>query len=110
MVPTEVTNPTEVDSLFAQAAERFGSVQVLFNYAGIIGPAAAIDELSPHDWEEVCRISPTGAVNTARAAFVRFKENSGGRIINNGSISAQVPRVKSVGYSVTEHAIAGLTK
>ncbi|MFJ2621655.1 SDR family oxidoreductase [Glutamicibacter sp. NPDC087344] len=110
VVPTDVTDPAAVDSLFARAAERFGSVQVLFNNAGVFGPAVAIDGLSPQDWDEVCRINLTGAINAARAAFIHFKDNGGGRIINNGSISAQVPRVNSVAYSVTKHAIAGLTK
>lgn len=110
VVPTDVTAPKAVDQLFEQAAQRFGSVDVLFNNAGIFGPAVAIDELSPEDWDQVCNINLTGAMNAARSAFALFKRQGGGRIINNGSISAQVPRVNSVAYSVTKHAIAGLTK
>lgn len=110
VVPTDVSDPRAVDQLFAAAAERFGSVDVLFNNAGIFGPPAAIDELGPAQWDEVCRINLTGAINAARAAFTHFKAHGGGRIINNGSISAQVPRVNSVAYTVTKHGIAGLTK
>ena len=110
VVPADVTDPDAVDALFTRAAQRFGRVDVLFNNAGVFGPAVPIDELSPQAWEEVCRINLTGAMNAARAAFAHFKLHGGGRIINNGSISAQVPRVNSVAYSVTKHAIAGLTK
>lgn len=110
VVPTDVSDPQAVDQLFARAAEHFGSVEVLFNNAGIFGPTVAIDELTPQQWDEVCRINLTGAMNAARSAFAHFKANGGGRIINNGSISAQVPRVNSVAYTVTKHAIAGLTK
>ncbi|ALQ29251.1 SDR family oxidoreductase [Glutamicibacter soli] len=110
VVPADVTDPDAVDALFTRAAQRFGRVDVLFNNAGVFGPAVPIDELSPQAWEEVCSINLTGAMNAARAAFAHFKLHGGGRIINNGSISAQVPRVNSVAYSVTKHAIAGLTK
>ena len=110
VVPADVTAPQAVDSVFAQAAQRFGRVDVLFNNAGIFGPAVAIDELTSQAWDEVCSINLTGAMNAARAAFAHFKLHGGGRIINNGSISAQVPRVNSVAYTVTKHAIAGLTK
>lgn len=110
VVPADVTDPDAVDALFTRAAQRFGRVDVLFNNAGIFGPAVPIDELSPQAWDEVCSINLTGAMNAARAAFAHFKLHGGGRIINNGSISAQVPRVNSVAYSVTKHAIAGLTK
>jgi len=110
VVPTDVTDAAAVNELFAQAAQHFGTVDVLFNNAGIFGPAVSIDELSPADWDQVCTINLTGAMNAARSAFKLFKAQGGGRIINNGSISAQVPRVNSVAYSVTKHAIAGLTK
>lgn len=110
VVPADVTDPDAVDALFTRAAQRFGRVDVLFNNAGVFGPAVPIDELPPQAWEEVCSINLTGAMNAARAAFAHFKLHGGGRIINNGSISAQVPRVNSVAYSVTKHAIAGLTK
>ena len=110
VVPTDVSDPQAVEHLFAEAAQRFGKVNALFNNAGIFGPSAAIDELSPAQWDEVCRINLTGAINAARTAFAHFKANDGGRIINNGSISAQVPRVNSVAYTVTKHGIAGLTK
>lgn len=108
--PTDVTDADAVDQLFAAAQQRFGSVNVLFNNAGIFGPSVAIDELSPQQWDQVCQINLTGAINAARSAFAHFKAHGGGRIINNGSISAQVPRVNSVAYTVTKHGIAGLTK
>lgn len=109
-VPTDVADAAAVEQLFTAAAQRFGSVDALLNNAGVFGPSVAIDELSPQDWETVCRINLTGAINAARSAFAHFKAHGGGRIINNGSISAQVPRVNSVAYTVTKHAIAGLTK
>lgn len=108
--PTDVTDPGAVDELFKAAQERFGCVDVLFNNAGIFGPSVSIDELSSEQWDQVCQINLTGAINAARAAFAHFKAYGGGRIINNGSISAQVPRVNSVAYTVTKHGIAGLTK
>lgn len=108
--PADVTDARAMDELFAAAHARFGSVDVLFNNAGIFGPSVPIDELSPEQWDQVCQINLTGAINAARAAFAHFKAHGGGRIINNGSISAQVPRVNSVAYTVTKHGIAGLTK
>ncbi|UXN33460.1 SDR family oxidoreductase [Glutamicibacter sp. M10] len=108
--PTDVTDPSAVDKLFAATHQRFGSVDVLFNNAGVFGPAVSIDELTPEQWDQVCQINLTGAINAARSAFAHFKAHAGGRIINNGSISAQVPRVNSVAYTVTKHGIAGLTK
>lgn len=110
VVPADVTEPEAVAQMFTAAQARFGSVDVLFNNAGVFGPAVPIDELSAEQWDEVCRINLTGAINAARAAFAHFKAHGGGRIINNGSISAQVPRVNSVAYTVTKHGIAGLTK
>jgi len=108
--PADVTDPGAVDELFSAAQHRFGTVDVLLNNAGIFGPSVSIDELSPEQWDQVCQINLTGAINAARSAFAHFKANGGGRIINNGSISAQVPRVNSVAYTVTKHGIAGLTK
>jgi len=110
VIPTDVTDASAVDELFSAAQQRFGSVDVLFNNAGVFGPSVSIDQLSPEQWDQVCQINLTGAINAARSAFAHFKAHGGGRIINNGSISAQVPRVNSVAYTVTKHGIAGLTK
>lgn len=110
VIPTDVTDASAVDDLFSAAQQRFGSVDVLFNNAGVFGSSVSIDQLSPEQWDQVCQINLTGAINAARSAFAHFKAHGGGRIINNGSISAQVPRVNSVAYTVTKHGIAGLTK
>lgn len=110
VVTADVSDPEAVQQVFLAAQSHFGSVDVLFNNAGIFGPSVAIDELTPQQWDEVCRINLTGAINAARTAFAHFKVHGGGRIINNGSISAQTPRVNSVAYTVTKHGIAGLTK
>lgn len=110
VIPTDVTDASAVDELFSAAQQRFGSVDVLFNNAGVFGSSVSIDQLSPEQWDQVCQINLTGAINAARSAFAHFKAHGGGRIINNGSISAQVPRVNSVAYTVTKHGIAGLTK
>lgn len=110
VLPADVRSEDQVNDLFSQATETFGRITTLFNNAGVFGPAAHIGDLSPADWQEVCAINLTGAVNCARAAFNHMKQHGGGRIINNGSISAQVPRPNSAAYSITKHAITGLTK
>ncbi|GAA4363998.1 SDR family oxidoreductase [Paeniglutamicibacter cryotolerans] len=109
VIPTDVSVPAAVEALFAEAQHRFGRIDVLFNNAGAFGPAADIGELDPGEWEAVAAVNLTGAMLCAGAAFRAMRE-CGGRIINNGSISAQVPRPRSVAYAVTKHAIAGLTK
>lgn len=110
VVPTDVTNPQEVEQLFAQTVRHFGRVDVLFNNAGVFGPAANIGELTPEQWQEVCAVNLSGAMYCAGSAFRHMQRAGGGRIINNGSISAQVPRPATVAYAVTKHAITGLTK
>lgn len=110
VLTADVSEPAQVRELFAQATEHFGRINALFNNAGTFGPSVAIDELTPEDWDAVCRVNLTGSLNCAREAFKHMKEHGGGRIINNGSISAQVPRPNSVAYAVTKHAITGLTK
>lgn len=101
---------TQVTELFTRAESMFGRIHVLFNNAGTFGPAAHIGDLSEEDWQHVCAANLTGAMNCARAAFNHMKKHGGGRIINNGSISAQVPRPHSAAYTVTKHGITGLTK
>lgn len=110
VLTADVANADQVSAAFAQATEHFGRLDVLFNNAGTFGPAVAIDELTAQDWDLVCQVNLTGAMNCAREAFKFMKTHGGGRIINNGSISAQVPRPRSVAYAVTKHAITGLTK
>jgi NAD(P)-dependent dehydrogenase (short-subunit alcohol dehydrogenase family) len=110
-VPTDVSDPDAVDALFAAARERHGRVDLLFNNAGI-GVTAPIQELSVEDWRRVVDTNLTGAFLCARAAFrtMAAQDPRGGRIVNNGSISAHVPRPHSVAYTATKHAVTGLTR
>ena len=112
VVPGDVTRPEDIDAAFAPAVDRFGRIDVLFNNAGIFPPAALIDELSVEDWRAAVDVNLTGMFLAARAAFgvMRRQAPQGGRIINNGSISAHAPRPGSVAYTTTKHAITGLTK
>jgi NAD(P)-dependent dehydrogenase (short-subunit alcohol dehydrogenase family) len=112
VVPTDVAQEASVASLFEQVDERFGRVDLLFNNAGTFGPRGAVDEISTDEWRTTVDINLTGAFLCARYAVAAMKRQSpqGGRIINNGSISAQVPRPLSVAYAATKHAITGLTK
>jgi NAD(P)-dependent dehydrogenase (short-subunit alcohol dehydrogenase family) len=107
-----VTLPAEVDSTFARALETFGRIDVLFNNAGMSTKAAPIDEINVDDFLAVLNVNVTGMFLAARAAFriMRGQDPMGGRIINNGSISAHVPRPGSVPYTMSKHAVTGLTK
>ena len=111
-VPCDVTVPDDVERLFAAVLRRWGRVDVLFNNAGVFGPAASVDEISLADWEATVAVNLTGSVLCAGAAVRAMKAQSpqGGRIINNGSISAHSPRPRTVAYAVTKHAMTGLTK
>ncbi|MBD1540963.1 SDR family oxidoreductase [Arthrobacter sp. IA7] len=111
-VPCDVTVPDDVERLFASVLRRWGRVDVLFNNAGVFGPAASVDEISLADWEATVAVNLTGSVLCAGAAVRAMKAQSpqGGRIINNGSISAHSPRPRTVAYAVTKHAMTGLTK
>lgn len=111
-VPTDVADPASVEALFAAVLGRFGRVDALFNNAGRGSPPRTIDEMPLDDWFGVLAANLTGSVLCARAAFgaMRAQDPQGGRIINNGSISAQAPRPGSVPYTTTKHAITGLTK
>jgi NAD(P)-dependent dehydrogenase (short-subunit alcohol dehydrogenase family) len=110
-VPTDVSDPDAVDALFAAARERYGRVDLLFNNAGI-GVTAPVAELSVADWRRVVDTNLTGAFLCARAAFriMAAQDPRGGRIVNNGSISASVPRPHSIAYTATKHAVTGLTR
>jgi NAD(P)-dependent dehydrogenase (short-subunit alcohol dehydrogenase family) len=109
---TDVTDPTSVHNLFARTVNRYGRVDLLFNNAGRGAWATEIDELDVKDWRAVVDVNLTGAFLCTREAFrvMRRQDPQGGRIINNGSISAHVPRPLSVAYTATKHAITGLTK
>lgn len=112
VVPTDVCDPQAVEELFERAVEKFGRVDVLFNNAGIFGPAGSVDEISLQDWNATMAVNLTGSMLCAAAAIRTMKAQApqGGRIINNGSISAHSPRPRSVAYTVSKHAISGLTK
>jgi NAD(P)-dependent dehydrogenase (short-subunit alcohol dehydrogenase family) len=111
-VPTDVRDAVAVDALFATALERHGRVDLLFNNAGMTGPAGTIDEIDPADWATTIDTNLTGSFLCARAAFrtMRNQDPQGGRIINNGSISAHVPRPGTIAYAASKHAITGLTR
>lgn len=111
-VPADVRDESSVDALFSASRERFGRLDLLFNNAGVGAPSIAFEELSLAKWNEVVAVNLTGAFLCARAAVRIMKQQrpQGGRIINNGSISAQVPRPQSAPYTATKHAITGLTK
>ncbi|MFL2550097.1 MAG: SDR family oxidoreductase [Arenicellales bacterium] len=108
----DVRHVEEVDSLFDAAIERFGRIDLLFNNAGIGARAVDVDELEVSEWQAVLETNIHGAFLCARRAFGQMKvqDPKGGRIINNGSISAYVPRVNSAPYTVSKHAMSGLTR
>jgi NAD(P)-dependent dehydrogenase (short-subunit alcohol dehydrogenase family) len=112
VVATDVTDPASVDRLFDRTRDEFGRLDVLFNNAGISAPGTPLEDLTVEQWRAVVDTNLTGAFLCTRAAFRMMKAQSprGGRIINNGSISAQVPRPNSAPYTATKHAITGLTK
>ena len=111
-VPTDVSEEGSVDALFAAAKARFGRLDLVFNNAGTGAPPGAIEDHSLAHWRRVVDINLTGAFLCTRAAFRLMKDQDprGGRIINNGSISAHVPRPGSIAYTTTKHAITGLTR
>jgi NAD(P)-dependent dehydrogenase (short-subunit alcohol dehydrogenase family) len=111
-VPTDVADPASVDALFDAVAARLGRVDLLFNNAGTFGPTAPVDEYPVAAWQAVVATNLTGAFLCARRAFRAMKEQRprGGRIVNNGSLSAHTPRPQAVAYTATKHAITGLTK
>ncbi|MEV6714514.1 SDR family oxidoreductase [Lentzea sp. NPDC051208] len=110
VVPTDVSREDSVVALFEAVVARFGRVDVLFNNAGMNVRATPIEEFSLGAWQKVVGVNLTGAFLCAREAFKVMKTHGGGRIINNGSISASVPRPHAVAYNATKHAMTGLTK
>ena len=111
-VPTDVTVPESVAGLFETVRQRWRRVDLLVNNAGIFGPPGAVDEVSPAGWRQAVDTNLTGAFLCAHHAvrMMKTQDPRGGRIINNGSISAHAPRPNSVAYTATKHAITGLTK
>ena len=111
-VPCDVTRPDDVERLFEAARQRWGRLDLLFNNAGVFGPAASVDEISLADWDATLAVNLTGSMLCAAAAvrLMKAQDPQGGRIINNGSISAHSPRPRTVAYAVTKHAMTGLTK
>jgi NAD(P)-dependent dehydrogenase (short-subunit alcohol dehydrogenase family) len=111
-VACDVTSETSVQALFARTKSGFGRLHVLFNNAGITAPAVPLEELPAATWNAVVATNLTGAFLCTQEAFriMKNQDPRGGRIINNGSISAHAPRARSVAYTATKHAMTGLTK
>ncbi len=111
-VPTDVGQSDSVAALFSKTVAEFGRVDMVFNNAGVNAPGIPLEELSDEQWQNVVDINLTGVFLCIREAFKVMKDQSpqGGRIINNGSISAHVPRPNSIAYTATKHAVTGLTR
>src|ERR1700761_6688786 len=111
-VATDVGDAESVNTLFTTVGERFGRLDLLVNNAGTGSPAGAVDEVTPEAWQSIVATNLTGSYLCAHhaGAMMKGQQPMGGRIINNGSISAHAPRPRSVGYTATKHAITGLTK
>ncbi len=111
-VSTDVGDPEAVSNLFSRTRETFGRLDLLFNNAGIPAPAVLLEDLTYEQWQAVVDVNLTGSFLCTREAFriMKSQDPMGGRIINNGSVSAQVPRVNSAPYTSTKHAITGLTR
>ena len=112
VLPGDVTDLASVEAAVARLADAWGRLDCVFNNAGIFTPQGMIDEIDMDDWTRSVAVNLTGMVHTARVAFaqMRAQDPQGGRIVNNGSISAHTPREGSVCYTTTKHAITGLTK
>ena len=111
-ISTDVGDPASVDALFAQVLESYGRLDVLFNNAGMGAPGVLLEDLEFEQWQAVVAVNLTGSFLCTQAAFKIMKDQDprGGRIINNGSVSAEAPRPNSAPYTATKHAISGLTK
>ncbi len=112
VVPTDINIPESVQHLFSQTVKTFGRLDLLFNNAGINAPAKPFEELTLQDWQRVINTNLTGAFLCAQEAFkiMKHQDPKGGRIINNGSLSAHVPRPHSAPYTASKHAVTGLTR
>lgn len=111
-VPADVTDPGTVRELFAAVAGRWGRLDLLVNNAGVFGASAPVEDYSHQEWRQVVDTNLTGAFLCAQQAFRMMKDQDpqGGRIINNGSLSAHTPRPRTVAYAASKHAVTGLTK
>jgi NAD(P)-dependent dehydrogenase (short-subunit alcohol dehydrogenase family) len=112
VVPTDVADPAAVRALFAKTKQAFGRLDVLFNNAGMGAPAVPLEDLTYEKWKQVVDVNLTGLFLCTQEAFrvMKSQDPRGGRIINNGSISAHTPRPNSAPYTATKHAVTGLTK
>jgi NAD(P)-dependent dehydrogenase (short-subunit alcohol dehydrogenase family) len=112
VIPADVSDPHSVRELFAKTRGAFGRLDLLFNNAGVSSPAIALEDLAYETWKSVVEVNLTGVFLCTQEAFriMKSQEPRGGRIINNGSISAHVPRPNSAPYTATKHAVTGLTK
>ncbi len=112
VVPADITYPESVKNLFSKTLKTYSRLDLLFNNAGVSAPAKPLEDLTFEEWETVIATNLTGAFLCTQEAFriMKDQEPKGGRIINNGSISAHVPRPHSAPYTATKHAITGLTK
>jgi len=112
VVPADVADPSSVEALFEATRGAFGRLDLLFNNAGLFAPAVPLEDLTVEQWRRVVDVNLTGAFLCTRAAFrlMKAQDPRGGRIVNNGSISAHAPRPDSAPYTATKHAITGLTR
>ncbi len=112
VVPSDVTDPASVEALFAEVVRRFGRLDLLFNNAGVGAPAVPIEDLPLSEWRKVVATNLDGMFYCIQQAFKIMKDQDprGGRIINNGSISAYAPRPNSIAYTATKHSVTGLTR
>jgi NAD(P)-dependent dehydrogenase (short-subunit alcohol dehydrogenase family) len=112
VAPTDVSDPAAIKALFAKSQEAFGRLDLLFNNAGLFTPSAPIEDISWDQWREAVAVNLTGVFLCTQEAVRLMKAQSprGGRIINNGSISARTPRLHTAAYTATKHAVTGLTK
>ena len=112
IVPTDVGDKTSVENLFAETKQAFGRLDLLFNNAGTNHPGTALEDVTPEQWQTVVDVNLTGVFYCTQEAFKLMKDQAprGGRIINNGSVSAYAPRPNSAAYTATKHAVGGLTK
>lgn len=111
-IACDVANAESVEALFAEVQQKFGRLDLVFNNAGISAPPVIVDELAVEDWSRVIATNLTGVFLIARGAFgiMRRQDPQGGRIINNGSVSAHAPRPNSIAYTASKHGVTGITK
>lgn len=110
VLPADVRDLGAMETAVARIVESWGRLDVLFNNAGLFTQQGAIDEIDPEDWQTSLAVNLGGMFNAARASFAQMRAQGGGRIVNNGSISATTPREGSVCYTTTKHGVTGLTK